>query len=225
MLKRLGEELSGQKEKEQVARHAKSSGEEMIDDEDEKFAIEPPFAQASTGNDDVRPITTNQQGKSEHPTPTSIPILLHLVGQLVGDVMSRAMKRVGDKASLGDRVERGPIEEDEPEQGRKPRRVRSVVTSENRLYEAWTTKSSSKLSFHSSGSRMADSDTDGTESSSQSISRDNRSTNPIKSSLPPANSRHKMVVRSRCSTSISSAERNSQSQSSLRGRKVSRRDT
>ncbi|GAA5877038.1 hypothetical protein JCM16303_006141 [Sporobolomyces ruberrimus] len=142
MLKRLGEELSGQKEKEQVARHAKSSGEEMIDDEDEKFAIEPPFAQASTGNDDVRPITTNQQGKSEHPTPTSIPILLHLVGQLVGDVMSRAMKRVGDKASLGDRVERGPIEEDEPEQGRKPRRVRSVVTSENRLYEAWTTKSS-----------------------------------------------------------------------------------
>ena len=137
-LKRLGEELKGQKEREEL----QAEGDVMIRDDVldlDEFAIDaathPPFAQQPSNIDEARP-TVNPVGASELPPPTSISVLLHLVAKLSGEVMENATRKVGAAQELEDRAERGPLEE-EGEQERKSRRVRSTVSQDGRLCEAW----------------------------------------------------------------------------------------
>ena len=133
-LRRLGEELKGQKEREEL----EAEGDVMIRDDVldlDEFAIDAPFAQQPSNIDEARP-TVNPVGASELPPPTSISVLLHLVAKLSGEVMENATRKVGAAQELEKRIERGPLEE-EGEQERKCRRVRSTVSQDGRLCEAW----------------------------------------------------------------------------------------
>ncbi|GAA5908343.1 uncharacterized protein JCM6883_004356 [Sporobolomyces salmoneus] len=147
MLKRLKEELSGQKERDHVAAGGPKSQEEKMIEVDE-FSIEPPFAQPSTTVDEPRPTSTvATQSSPQHEALTSIPILLHFVGKLAGEVMSKAMTRIGNKSTLSERKELGQLQEEE-ESGRRTQRVRSVVAIEEFVHEAWVSKSSLHISRH-----------------------------------------------------------------------------
>jgi hypothetical protein len=147
ILKRLGEELTGQKERESLGNRIKESRRD-----ERKVSIEPPpFAQppgTSSAADDVRPRTATRptEDPSKITPPTSIPILLHFVGKLVGDVMSRAMTRMGDTATKLESCQLGEMEEDE-ENGRKTSRVRSIVSKDGVVYEAWVGKSTGELTI------------------------------------------------------------------------------
>ncbi|GAA6018169.1 hypothetical protein JCM11491_005618, partial [Sporobolomyces phaffii] len=155
-LKRLGEELSGQKGRAHVGvveRRDRGAVPRDAGIADAELAIEPPFVHAPTAAsaDEVRPSNTTpaqsqsqSQSRSPEPAvPTSIPVLLHLVGKLVGGVMHSAMTRVGASAtpSVASSVELGPLDEVEDD-GNKTTRVRSTVSSDGRLHQAWIGKSS-----------------------------------------------------------------------------------
>jgi len=142
-LKRLGEELKGQKEREEL----QAEGDVMIRDDVldlDEFAIDaathPPFAQQPSNIDEARP-TVNPAGAPEIPPPTSISVLLHDVAKLSGEVMENATRNVGATQTFEHRTERGTLEAGD-EQERKSRRFRSTVSQDGRLIEAWISGSS-----------------------------------------------------------------------------------
>lgn len=145
-LKRLGEELKGQKEREGLEAERDAMIRDDMLDLDE-FAIDaathPPFAQQPTNVDEARPTVTPSE-IPEVPPPTSISVLLHLVANLSGKVMENAVRNVGALQELQGSTERGPLDARD-EQDRKVRRVRSTVSQDGRLCEAWITGSCREL--------------------------------------------------------------------------------
>ncbi|GAA5958492.1 hypothetical protein JCM3765_007894 [Sporobolomyces pararoseus] len=146
-LKRLGEELNGQKERQQITDQSAKSSKDRIDMDDD-FSIERPFAHTLPAADDVRPPLTSKPSSDRAEAPISIPILLHFVGKLVGDAMSKASTRAGEITVFTEKMELGEVEEAE-DNGRKTHRVRTALSNDGSLFEAWLSKSALHLTRQS----------------------------------------------------------------------------
>ncbi|GAA5894244.1 hypothetical protein JCM5296_004693 [Sporobolomyces johnsonii] len=130
-LKRMTEELKGQIDAEAVAAVSERSGGSGRDAEGmdaDASPVQPPFAALDPASTDERrpgtPLSsTRLPAEDARPKPpVSIPVMLHLVARLSGEIMARAVRRVGEGAQVEERVVRGTVDGE----GRA-RRVRTRV--------------------------------------------------------------------------------------------------
>ncbi|GAA5923221.1 uncharacterized protein JCM15063_003574 [Sporobolomyces koalae] len=150
MSKRLSEEFKGQKERDELESQGRSTvGAETGSRNDQSFAIESPatapFAKtASSQVEDIRPPALGASETNAQPPPASISVLLHLVGKLVGETMSTAVRRVGSRAFVDFRVLRGSCET----AAAKGPRLRTTTLSDQRMCEAWVGDTILNLAVH-----------------------------------------------------------------------------